>query len=72
MYNQGIYSQQDVAILFGKEKPDSPEPRIPVGDVLGDAAKKQQRKKDQDTSERTGRDKKKINPKRKDQKTKPI
>ena len=72
LYNQGIYSQQDVAILFGKEKPDSPEPRIPVGDVLGDAAKKQQRKKDQDTSERTGRDKKKINPKRKDQKTKPV
>lgn len=72
LYNQGIYSQQDVAILFGKEKPDVPEPRVPVDIGLENAAKKQQRKKDQDTSERTGRDKKKINPKRKDQNTKPV
>ena len=72
LYNQGIYSQDDVARSVGKGKPDQKEPRIQVTDGLEDSAKKQQRKKDQDTSERKGREKKKINPKRKDQNPKPV
>ena len=67
LYNQGIISQEDLAREMGYDKPDEKEPRIPLEDPLGDSAAKKKREADKDSSDRGGRDKKAVNPKRNDQ-----
>ena len=73
LYNQGIISQDDIASEMGYVKPNLPEPIAPVDGVSDpeDSAKKKKREEDKDKSDRRGRDKEKVVPKRHDQKTKP-
>lgn len=72
LYNQGIISQADYAWLSGYTKPDKTEPRVKPKDTPGsdDPLDKKKREADKDKSDRRGRDKKKIVPKRQDQKPK--
>lgn len=72
LYERGIIGQPQFAFEMGYNEPDQDEPRIDLGSLpnASDAAKKQQREKDKDTSDRKGRTKEAPVPKRKDGDTK--
>ena len=70
-YDQGLISQKTFADLLGYEKPDQKEPRQTVVPGMGiDPVKKEKRETDKDDSDRRSRDRKKDQPKRKDDRTK--
>ena len=73
LYDDGIISQDEYADDMGFEKPDMDEPRIthdPVA-IAEEARKSKEREVGKDKSDRTGRDKKNPQPKRKDGDSKP-
>lgn len=70
LYMQGIISQEDYAWRMGIDSPDVKEPREDPTEFLKTNKSKGDREKSKDKSDRTVRDKVKINPKRKDQDTK--
>ena len=73
LYDDGIISQDQYADEMGYQKPDLDEPRIthdPVA-IAEEARKAKEREVGKDKSDRTGRDKKNPQPKRKDGDSKP-
>ena len=67
LYQQGIISQKDYAREAGYDEPAEAEPRLNPMDDIDENIKDSKREADKDKSDRKGRDKKKINPKRADQ-----
>lgn len=68
LYNQGIYSQEDVARAVGKDVPDVDEPRFDPNETDNNiGAKKQKDNSSKAKEQRRTRDRKSITPKRKDQ-----
>jgi len=70
-----IISQEEYANIMGYDKPNAAEPIVPYKDQLGKAKEqspeqKTKREAGKDKSDRTGRDKKKTQPRRNDRSTK--
>lgn len=71
-YADGIISLEQYADELGYEKPDQKEPRCPIdpNNTLAKEKGEEEREKKKDDSDRRSRDKKSVQPKRRDQETK--
>jgi hypothetical protein len=74
LYADGIISQFQYARELGYDAPDQKEPRVEIdpNKIAEGEAKRKEHEKKSDTSDRRSRDKVKSQPRRNDQKTKPV